>query len=422
MDPLHAEPAADAGATAAAVARESYGRLLAWLAWQWRDIAAAEDALGEAFARALTRWPLDGVPESPQGWLLAVAKNHLLSVARRQRLADDPTLTVLWPGENEPAPEETAVPDDRLRLMFVCTHPAIERSVRPALMLQTVLGQDAARIAAAFLVSPEAMSKRLTRAKAKIKTAGIRFEEPGRDELPARVASVLEAIYGAYVLHWGQLPERGGELAQEALFLAELVAAQLHGQPEEAEALGLLSLLQACEARVPARLDAHGEFVPLDRQDPGLWDAQLLAQANRALTRAASHGRPGPFQLEAAIQSAHGHRALAGHTPWAEIVVLYQRLLDLAPTIGAQIGHAMALAHAQSAESALPLLTELAEAHGDAVLQHQPWWAARAHLLAMAGRGGEAAEAYGRALALTADPALRRYLEARRQALPGLWR
>lgn len=415
MDRLHAEPAADASAAAAAAARESYGRLLAWLAWHWRDIAAAEDALGEAFARALVRWPVDGVPDSPQGWLLAVAKNHLLSVARRERLADNPTLTVLWPSERDAAPEVPAVPDDRLRLMFVCTHPAIDATVRSALMLQTVLGLDAARIAAAFLVSPEAMSKRLSRAKAKIKTAGIRFEEPGRDELPARVAAVLEAIYGAYVLHWGQSPEaRGGELAQEALFLAELVAAQLHGQPEEAEALGLLSLLQACQARVPARLDADGEFVPLDRQDVARWDAALLAAANRHLTRAASMGSPGPFQLEAAIQSAHGHRALTGATPWPEIVVLYQRLLDMAPTIGARIGHAMALAHAQSAERALPLLADIAASHGAAVEQHQPWWAARAHLLAMAGRRAEAAEAYERALALTVEPALRRHLAARK--------
>lgn len=394
---------------AVAAARASYGRLLAWLAWQWRDIAAAEDALGEAFASALARWPRDGVPASPEGWLLIAAKRQLLMAARRQRLADDPTLTVLWPSEHEAAPDVQAMPDSRLRLMFVCTHPAIDANVRCALMLQTVLGLEAAHIASAFLVSPQAMAKRLVRAKAKIKASGIRFEEPAPDEWGARVHAVLEAIYGAYVLDAGHVSDgRAGELALEALYLAELVAAHL---PRHAEGFGLLALLRLCEARKPARIGAAGAFVPLDQQDTARWDHALIEAAGQDLARAAALRDPGPFQLEAAIQAAHSHRAVSAHTPWADIVVLYEQLLLLAPTIGARIGHAVALARA-SGDAALGLgcldAIDLA-----AVREHQPWWAARAHLLQALARHEAASVAYGRALALTTDPALREFLSSR---------
>ncbi len=396
---------------AAAAARASYGRLVAWLAWQWRDIAAAEDALAEAFATALQRWPRDGVPASPEGWLLTAAKRQLLMAARRQRLADDPTLTVLWPGEATAAPEPVAVPDSRLRLMFVCAHPAIDAGVRSALMLQTVLGIEAARIASACLVSPEAMTKRLVRAKAKIKAAGLRIEEPQTDELPERLHNVLEAIYAAYVLD-RPADDTGGELAAEALVLAELVAAQLPAQPE---ALGLLALLWLCEARKPARTGAAGEFVPLDRQDTSRWDAARIDAACTCLARAAALGAPGPFQLEAAIHAAHCHRAITGTVPWAEIARLYERLLELAPTIGARIGHAVATSFAREDMSAgLHLLDAIAPA---LVASHQPWWAARAHLLARAGRTGEAAPAYARAQALSDDPAVRRFLAGQAAAL-----
>lgn len=407
--------AAQAAAHAAAVtaARTSYGRLVAWLAWQWRDIAAAEDALSEAFATALTRWPRDGVPASPEGWLMTAAKRQLLMAARRQRLADDPTLTVLWPGDEEAAPEPGQIPDDRLRLMFVCTHPAIDAAVRSALMLQTVLGLEAERIASAFLVAPQAMAKRLVRAKAKIKASGIRFEVPGPDEWAERLLSVLEAIYGAYVLdtHHHADDERSGELVQEALYLAELVAAHL---PQHAEALGLLALLRLCEARRPARLDARGAFVPLDRQDTTRWDTALLAAGHESLARAAALGDAGPFQIEAAIQAAHCHRAVAGHTPWADIARLYERLLALAPTIGAQIGQAIALA--QASGDAAAGLHRLDEIDARAVASHQPWWAARAHFLQALGCDAEAQLAYGRALALTTDPALREFLAGRMQS------
>ena len=393
-----------AGAAAAHAARESYGRLLAWLAWQWRDIAAAEDALAEAFASALLHWPLHGVPASPAGWLLTAAKRQLLQAARRRRLTEsiaaDPALAA--PGENTPLPEPTAIPDNRLRLMFVCTHPAIAPEMHSALMLQTVLGLDAAAIAAAFLVPAETMAKRLVRAKAKIKAAGIRFEEPALDELPSRVHAVLEAIYGAYTLNAGHAP---GEMAAEALFLARLVAACL---PAEPEALGLLALLSLCESRRAARLDAQGKFVPLDRQDMALWDRALMQQAHHALGQAAAQARPGPLQIEAAIQAAHHHRLYAGCTPWADIVQLYERLLEAGATIGAQIGHAVATAQALTDPAAGLRLLDTIDAVR--VVRHQPWWAARAHLLAAQGDSAAAVAAAERAIELTTDPALRRHL------------
>lgn len=399
------DPAAAAAAETAA--RDSYGRLLAWLAWQWRDVAAAEDALAEAFAAALERWPRDGVPAAPDAWLLTAARRQLLVAARRQRLADDPTLRVLWPGADAAAPEAPALPDTRLRLMFVCAHPAIDAGVHGALMLQAVLGLDAARIANAFLVKPEAMTKRLGRAKARIRSTGLRFEEPPPQEWPERVASVLEAIYGAYTLHWGQADDAdAGELAGEARFLAELVAAQL---PDEPEALGLVALLWHCDARRPARGAA---FQPLHEQDARRWDRGLIQRADAALQRAWTRRAPGPFQLEAAIQAAHTHGRIDGHVPWHDIVRLHERLLEIAPTVGARIAHAVAAAQALGDPGAgLRLLDAIEPAR---IASHQPWWAARAHLLATAGEHAPAEAAYGRALALTVEPRLRDWLEQRR--------
>lgn len=393
-------------------ARLSYGRLLAWLSWQWQDIAAAEDALSEAFATALAKWPVDGIPESPEAWLMAVARRQLLMVARRRRLSDDPALTILWPDMTTPAPEVCTLPDSRLRLMFVCTHPAIDPSMHAAMMLQTVLGLDASRIASAYLVKPEAMAKRLVRAKSKIKATRIRFEEPDPSEWQARIGAVLEAIYGAFTLQWDVADgDTCLQLATEAAFLAELVAARL---PNEPEALGLLSLLSFCQARRAARLSSDGRFIPLAEQNSNDWNMALIEEANRCLVQAASFGRPGPYQIEAAIQAAHVQGAIDGAVPWPDIAHLYERLLSLSSTIGAVIAHAVAAAHAAN-DWALGI--ELLKAiDQDAIVAHQPWWAALAYLSSMAGNGEEAIRAYDRTMALTADPAVRNWLWERRQA------
>lgn len=396
-------------------ARESYGRLVSWLAWQWRDIAAAEDALGDALLSALTTWPRDGVPDRPEAWLLTAARRNLLKVARHQRVVEDPAVTILLPDDTTEAAGPPEIPDARLRLLFVCAHPAIDAPVRTPLMLQTVLGIDAARIARACLVAPEAMTKRLVRAKAKIRSNGLRFEEPERRDLPQRLSAVLEAIYGAHALDWNEAPAPGAEsLAGEALHLARVVAALL---PAEPEALGLVALLELDASRAAARVDRDGLLVPLHEQAVGDWDDRLIASADVHLRRAALGQRLGPFQLEAAIQLAHASRKRTGVTPWTDIVHLYEGLLALHPTVGAQIGQALAVVQAHGDPLAGLERLESIDPGRRATLQ--AWWAARAHLLEQAGQVPAALMACERALELSRSPVLRATLAARQRRLAG---
>lgn len=392
------------------VARSSYARLRAWLAYEWRDVAAAEDALGTALAKALALWLEQGVPQSPDAWLLSVAKRELLQTARHQRLHDSPEVQALL-DQPERADDAPAVPDQRLKLLFVCAHPAIDASVRPALMLQTVLGLDAQTIAQAMLTSPSAMAQRLVRAKQKIRDARLRFEEPDLDDLPERLHAVLEAVYAAYGLGWDALnlgddasAGQAVELRDEALFLGRLICELL---PQEPEALGLEALMLFCDARTAARQDAAGRFVPLAQQDTALWNRDQIELAEHCLRRAASISKMGPFQLEAAIQSAHCQRLFTGETPWPAVAALYQRLLALAPSTGAAV--ACAVAHAQAGETgaALALLDALPQQQ---VASYQPYWVAKAHVAKIQGEQLAKAQFLQRALGLTSSPALRNHL------------
>lgn len=403
----------DVRETIDAVARGSYVRLVAYLAARTRDVAGAEDALGEALLAALETWPRDGVPRRPEAWLLATARRRLIDRARHERVRTASRLTLeLIAKETDTAEASDTFPDERLKLLFVCAHPAINPGVHTPLMLQCVLGLDAVRIAQAFLVSPAAMGQRLARAKAKIRDAGIAFDVPEERELPQRLGAVLDAIYAAYGSGWedaaGTDPRRCG-LSDEAIRIARLLVQQMPGEPE---ARGLLALLLYCESRRGARRTPDGRYVPLSEQDVRLWSRPAIDEAEHELDAAAQRKQPGRFQLEAAIQSAHSERVGGDRTDWQAIVLLYRGLVHLTPALGARIGLAAATAEANGPEAGLALLNEIELA---VVATYQPYWAVRAHLLKKLRRKAEASEAFDRAIGLSEDAAARRFLLEQRE-------
>ncbi|MEO7391526.1 MAG: DUF6596 domain-containing protein [Ramlibacter sp.] len=408
------QPAA-AHDAAVAAARRSYGKLVAFLAARTRDVAGAEDALSEAFATALAAWPERGVPDNPEAWLLTVARRKMIDDARQRRTGEGAAehlllLSELAAGEDDDA----AIPDDRLSLMFACAHPAIDSAVRAPLMLQTILGFDAAAIASAFLIAPATMGQRLVRAKSRIRQAGIPFRVPGQAELPERLDTVLDAIYAAYAEGWvdaAGTDARRRNLAGEAIWLGRLLASLL---PHEPEALGLLSLMLHAQARRGARRDAAGGYVPLAEQDTKLWDESLIDEAETLLHRAGTLKGLGRYQLEAAVQSAHVVRRRTGSADWAAIEGLYDALWALTASPVVAINRAIAVAHTRGPREGLESIEGLSA--DPRMTDYQPYWAARAELLARAGATTEAGSAYERAIGLERDPAVRGFLQRQQAA------
>ena len=391
------------------VARDSYGRLIAYLAARSGDVAGAEDALGDGFVAALERWPAEGVPGKPEAWLLHVARNRMIDAVRRSqvRQKSEEFLQQIAEEAQAVAKAHEHFPDERLKLLFVCAHPAIDPAARTPLMLQAVLGIDAARIASAFLVSPAAMSQRLVRAKNKIRYGGIPFRVPEPPEWEERVSFVLDAIYAAYTTGLEILMETVSThhaLAAEAIALGRMLVELM---PREPEGYGLLALMLHCEARREARYTTEGKFVPLDRQDTALWSQSMIDEAEGHLRSAAAFKRMGQYQLEAAIQSVHASRAKTGRIDWKEIALLYEGLVGIAPGIGSLVGRAVAIAQAEQPAAGFAALEQIPS---DRIADYQPYWAVRGHLLRLLNRKDEARKAFDRAASLTDDPALREYL------------
>ncbi|SCB12003.1 RNA polymerase sigma factor [Rhizobium hainanense] len=405
--------ALDARRAAEQAARQSYGKLIAFLAARFRDVPAAEDALSDAIAAALSTWPERGIPDNPEAWLLVAAKRNLLRGVRHENVragARDRIMMAFEEAEERMNADNSTFPDERLKLLFVCAHPALDRSAHTPLMLQSVLAVDAATIAKAFLVSPQAMSQRLVRAKIKIRDAHIPFIVPERSVLPDRLESVLSAIYAAYGLGWDGVDGEIGKqrsLADEAIWLGRTLLATL---PQEPEAAGLLSLMLYSQSRREARRDANGRYVPLDQQEMALWDAEMIVEADNLLRKAGAFGRFGPFQCQAAIQSVHADRRRSGATDWAALAKLYEALVIMKPTAGARVGHAAVTGKVEGSAAGLALLERMAERE---IVNYQPYWAVRAHLLAEAGDAESASSAYRTAIGLSDSEAVRQFLQHR---------
>lgn len=392
------------------VARESYGRLLSILVSSTRDLSTAEDVLAEAFAEALTRWPHTGAPSNPEAWLVTVARRRQSDGLRRKYtfLAAERHLRLLAEEASDTAAQVSGFPDRRLALMFACAVPEIEPAMHAPLILQTLLGLNAEQIGAAYLVPSKVMGQRLVRAKARIREAGLALALPDKRDVPLRLPAILNALYAAFTCGW--TGNDSGSLAEEAIWLAELLVNLL---PEEPEAKGLLALMLYVHARSDAQHGPSGRYVPLEEQNPFTWQEPAIATAEGMLKAANQVGPSGRYQIEAAIQSIHCARRFTGRIDWASIAALYDLLHALVPIPIVELNRAMAYRHTQGAASALEMVRALG-AH-KSMLEYQPFWAARAQLAAEIGACGEAHEAYTLAIGLSTDPAVRSFL-AQQQA------